>query len=146
MANYDALKAANKNNEITEWLAWFAGICLEAQRRTESHIEFLLNKARLLERVRGQLNERQLTVLLREGPEGFTGGLSAGKYVSIAKVSAATATRDLAETVERGVFLRTGEKKHTRYWLTIPLRPVPRIVIGTGGEIVEVGKSAGPLG
>jgi len=27
---YEALEAANKQNEITNWLAWFAGIAIEA--------------------------------------------------------------------------------------------------------------------
>jgi len=43
---YDALEAANKSNEITEWLAWFAGIAIEAQRRTQAQVEFLIDKDR----------------------------------------------------------------------------------------------------
>jgi len=31
---YEALEAANKQNEITAWLAWFAGVAIEAQRRS----------------------------------------------------------------------------------------------------------------
>ncbi len=99
-AYYDALEAANKQNEITAWLAWFAGIALEAQKRTAANVEFLIDKTKLLDRMRGQLNARQEKVLLRilqEGPEGFKGGLSAGNYVTISGASAATATRDLAE-------------------------------------------------
>ena len=38
---YKALEAASKQNEITGWLAWFAGIAIEAQRRTLALIEFL---------------------------------------------------------------------------------------------------------
>ena len=29
---YTALEAANKTNEITSWLTWFAGVSIEAQR------------------------------------------------------------------------------------------------------------------
>ena len=78
---YHALEAASKKNEITDWLAWFAGITIEAQRRTLALIEFLIDKAKLFDRLKGQLNERQQKALLRmfkEGPEGFKGGLSAG--------------------------------------------------------------------
>lgn len=137
---YDALEAANKHNEITGWLAWFAGVCLEAQQRTIAHVEFLIDKTKLLDRLRDQLNERQKAALLRmlrEGPSGFKGGLSAGNYASIAKTSAATATRDLAELVEMGALSRTGELRHTRYHLAIPLRPVPSITISPDGEIIE---------
>jgi len=136
---YETLEASNKRNEISEWLSWFAGIALEAQQRTQAQVEFLIDKTRLLDRLRGQLNKRQTTVLLRvlrEGPEGFTGGLSAGNYVSIARTSPATATRDLADLVDKGVLRRTGERRHARYHLTIPLRPVSQVTIDGAGNIV----------
>jgi Fic family protein len=138
---YQALEAANKNNEITAWLTWFAGISLEAQQRSLAQVEFVLDKARLLDRFRSDLNDRQLRVLLRvlrEGPEGFKGGLSAGNYMTISKASPATTTRDLANMVERGALTRTGEKRHTRYHLPIPLRPTPRIRIDEHGGIVTM--------
>lgn len=50
-------------NDVDEWLAWFAGIRLEAQRRTRAQIEFLIDKSKLLDRLRGDLNERQEKVL-----------------------------------------------------------------------------------
>ena len=62
---YAALEAANKSNEVTPWLAWFAGIAIEAQRRTTAQVEFLIEKTRLLDRLRGQINERQEKALLR---------------------------------------------------------------------------------
>ena len=136
---YDILEATNKRNEITDWLAWFAAIALEAQQRTQAQVEFLIDKAKLLDRLRGELNERQEKVLLRvlqEGPEGFKGGLSAGNYVSIAKTSPATARRDLAGLVEKGAFERTGERRHARYHLTIPLSPVSPVLIDESGNIV----------
>jgi len=72
-AYYEALEAANKHNEITGWLTWFAATATEAQRRTISSVEFLIDKTRLLDRLRGQLNKRQEKALLRvvrEGPKG----------------------------------------------------------------------------
>lgn len=138
-AYYAALEAANKSNEITPWLAWFAGMALEAQARTMAQVEFLLDKTKFLDRFRDQLNSRQISVLLRvlrEGPAGFAGGLSAGKYVAIAKTSPATAGRDLAELVSLGALTRTGEKRHTRYHLPFPLRPTPRFTISTDGTII----------
>lgn len=142
-AYYDALEAANKHNEITDWLAWFAGIALESQQRTLANVEFIIEKTRLLDRVRNNLNDRQLAALLRmfqEGPDGFKGGLSAGNYVAITKSSAATATRDLAELVDLGALHRTGEKRYTRYNLAIPTRHVPRITVNQSGDIVEKGR------
>jgi Fic family protein len=75
--------------------------------------------------LRGRLNARQekaLLRVLREGPEGFRGGLSAGNYASITGATAATARRDLAELVVLGAFARTGQQKGTRYWLTFARR------------------------
>ena len=137
-AYYDALEAANKDTEATFWLLWFAGIAIEAQHRTAARVEFLLDKTRLLDRLRGLLNERQeeaLLRMLREGPEGFKGGLSAGNYIRITGTSPATATRDLADMVAKGALSRVGERRHARYHLAIPLRPVPPVTIGEDGTV-----------
>ncbi len=137
---YEALEAANKENEITRWLMWFAGVAIEAQRRTIALVEFLIDKTKLLDRLQGQLNERQEKALLRmfrEGPEGFRGGLSAGKYSTMTGASPATATRDLADLVEKGALVREGERRHARYRLSVPLRPVSRVVLTERGDLAE---------
>jgi Fic family protein len=121
-AYYDALEIASKSNEITPWLLWFADATLSAQRHTAKLIEFLIAKTAFLDRLRGRLNPRQekaLLRMLREGPKGFAGGLSAGNYMSITGASPATATRDLADLMEKQALTRTGEKRHARYHLAI---------------------------
>jgi Fic family protein len=126
-AYYSALEAANKKNEVTAWLSWFAGIVIEAQRSTTARVEFLIEKTRLLDRLRGELNPRQekaVLRMLREGPEGFKGGLSAGNYATIAGASPATATRDLADLVDKGALHRVGERRYARYHIAIPMRKV----------------------
>jgi len=135
---YETLEASNKGTEISGWLAWFAGIVIEAQQRTQAQVAFLIDKTKLLDRLRGELNDRQQAVMLRvlrEGPEGFQGGLSAGNYMSIIKTSPATARRDLADLVDKSALTRTGERRHARYHLTIPLHPVSRIVIDADGNV-----------
>jgi Fic family protein len=95
---------------------------LEAQRRSIAQVEFILTKVKLLDRLRSQINERQQKALLRmfrEGLEGFKGGLSAGNYSTITGASPATTTRDLADLVEKGALMRTGERKHARYALKL---------------------------
>ena len=112
---YDALEAANKENEITRWPMWFAGVTIEAQRRTIALVEFLIDKTKLLDRLKGQVNPRQEKALLRmfrEGPEGFRGGLSAGKYSTITGASPATTTRDLSDLVAKGALVREGERRY----------------------------------
>lgn len=136
---YEALEVANKRNEITNWLAWFAGITIEAQRHTIALTEFIINKTKLLDRLNGLLNERQQKVLLRvlqEGPQGFKGGLSASNYIKITGASPATATRDLVDLIDKGALVRVGEHRHARYHLSIPLSPVKPVTIGKLGEVL----------
>ena len=139
-AYYTALEAASKDMEITHWVAWFAGITIEAQRRTLARIDFVVAKTKLLDGLRGRLNGRQERVLLRmlrEGPEGFAGGLSARNYMTITGVSPATATRDLADMVAKGALRRTGERRYARYQLAVPLRPVQAVVLDENGDLKE---------
>ena len=74
--------------------------------------------------------------MFREGPEGFSGGLSAGKYATITGASAATATRDLVDLVDKGALIRAGERKHARYQLNIRLGTAQRMTINERGELV----------
>jgi Fic family protein len=85
-------------------------------------VVFLIGKAKLYDRLRGQLNARQdkaLARLFRAGPEGFVGGFSAENYRAITCSARATATRDLQDLVAKGALVRTGERKHTRYALNL---------------------------
>jgi len=121
-AYYAALHRNSRDIEITDWLVWFAQTVLEAQRNTIRRVDFYIAKAKLYEKLRGQLNERQekaLARMFREGIDGFKGGLSAENYITIAKTSRATATRDLQDLVAKGALTKTGELRHTRYHLKL---------------------------
>jgi len=121
-AYYQALESNNQNNEITHWLVYFAETLLNAQNYSLNMVDFLIEKTKLYDRVRGQLNERQEKVIarmFREGLEGFKGGLSAENYINIAHTSRATATRDLQDLVEKRVLQKEGQLKSTRYYLNI---------------------------
>src|SRR3546814_17462910 len=77
---------------------WSSDVC-------SSDLRFLIEKTRLLDRLRGRINARQEKALIRmmtEGPDGFVGGLSAHNYRTITDAASAPATRDLAELVELG--------------------------------------------
>jgi Fic family protein len=121
---YAALERSNKTSDITDWLAFFGQVVLDAQATSAKRLEFLLDKTRFYEGLRGQMNERQEKVIarmFREGIDGFKGGLSAENYIRIARTSRATATRDLQALVARGALRKTGELRHTRYHLNLPL-------------------------
>lgn len=139
-AYYRALEAANKDKDITPWLKAFAEIAIEAQRRYTARIEFLIDKTKLLDSLRGRLRTRQekpLRMVLREGPEGFTGGLSAGNYMTITATAPATARRDLADLVSKGALVRTGERRYTRCHLATLLGPVRPLMIDATVEVCQ---------
>ncbi len=121
-AYYTCLERASRQMEITEWLIWFAERAAEGQAQTLAWIDFVVEKSRLFDRLRNQLNPRQEKALLRvfaAGPDGFIGGLSAANYITITGAPSATATRDLTALVDMGALVRTGERKSTRYRLVL---------------------------
>ena len=119
---YDALKGGQQSNEVTSWVTWFVNIVLEAQTQAEELIDFTLKKTRLFDRVRDQLNDRQIQILrrmLEEGPDGFEGGMSAKKYMTITGASKATATRDLQDLAEKKILAPTGGGRSTHYQIKL---------------------------
>ena len=119
---YDALRAAQRSNEITPWIDYFIHTVLEAQLDAETQIDFVLKKARFFDRYASQLDERQIKALrrmLEEGPQGFAGGMNARKYIGITGVSKATATRDLQRLRDLGSLQLIGAGRSARYELVI---------------------------
>ncbi len=119
---YDALKNAQKSNEITDWIIYFSNAILDAQIRAEENIEFILAKTKFFDYFKDQLNDRHLKVIrkmLDAGVAGFEGCMSAKKYVAITKTSTATATRDLKYLSDIGALKQIGGGRSTRY--EIPL-------------------------
>lgn len=119
---YTALKAAQRSNEITEWIHYFVKTVLDAQIDAEKEVEFTLKKTKFFDQHKNELNERQQKVvrrMLEEGYKGFEGGMNARKYVSIASTSKATATRDLRELVQKGIFEPIGGGRSIRYKLLV---------------------------
>lgn len=120
---YAALEKCNHTLEVSPWIEFFAEVILEAQNESMRLLHFLIEKSKIFTKLSGQLNPRQEKALLRmfaEGLEGFKGGLSADNYIAITKTSRATATRDLSDLVQKGALVKTGELRHTRYWLSLP--------------------------
>lgn len=119
---YSALKQAQRTNEITQWLQYFTDVSRDAQLQAEEEVRFTIRKTQFFDRFKGQLNERQTKVIKRmlaEGPEGFEGGMRTKKYMAIAKTSKATATRDLQNLTEKGIFTVVGSGRSTRYQIKI---------------------------
>ncbi len=117
---YKMLELQNKNNQITPWLFYFGKTVIQAQKQTIKQVDFVIAKAKFFNAYETLLNLRQKKAVLRifkEVPKGFSGGFSAKNYISIVKTTSATATRDLKDLVNKGIFLKTGKLKSTRYEL-----------------------------
>ena len=119
---YKQLKQAQRTLQIDGWLLYFAEVVLKAQEKVEQLIEYSLLKTQLFDTYRKELNERQLKVLNRmfeEGPEGFQGGMNAKKYMSLTGASKATATRDLQQLRNLGIFIAEGGGRSLRYQVNL---------------------------
>lgn len=91
-----------------------SGVCdLKCSVQAPSGNEFF-------QRFERDLNERQLKVIRRmfeAGPEVFSGGINARKYIALTGSSKATATRDLQELARVGALTAAGGGRSTRYEL-----------------------------
>lgn len=117
---YHYLERGQRKNDITEWIEYFTNTVVNAQEFTQKLIQFTIQKTQIFDTYSNQLNESQLKVVKRifeEGHEGFMGGMNAEKYMRIAKVSKATATRHLQHLVEIGLFQMEGKGRASRYLL-----------------------------
>lgn len=119
---YRELETAQRSSEITPWVAWFTDLALQAQEAARRDIDFILSKSRFFDRWKDRLSERQQRVvrrMLQAGPDGFEGGMNARKYMSLTKVSKATATRDLQSLADAGVLRPLGQGRSARYELAL---------------------------
>ena len=100
----------NKNFDITPWILWQLNILKNAMINGLKNIEYLIQKTKFWDKHRiYSLNERQIKVLNRVldmGTENFEGGISTKKYISLTKVSKATAIRDISELVIYGCIIQ----------------------------------------
>ncbi|WP_027924329.1 Fic family protein [Pseudomonas sp. URMO17WK12:I12] len=123
---YRVLETSQKSaTDITEWLQWFLQTLLRSLQQAMTRIEAVLGKARFWQANRdAKLSAEQIKVLnrmLNGGKRGFADGISAAQYQAVAKVSKATATRHLAELLEKGCLQRLpGGGRSTRYQVSYP--------------------------
>jgi len=107
-AYYRMLEASQKGGgDVTAWLQWYLECYSRAVERAGRLLAAVLAKATFWQRhSQVDLNARQRKVLnrlLNAGTGGFHGGLTTRKYVSLAKVSRATAFREISDLLEKGL-------------------------------------------
>jgi Fic family protein len=115
---YRVLEQTQKDGlDITAWLVWF----LDTLNATlEQAITRTLAKSRFWQQHGSEpLRAEQIKVLNRlldGGENGFLQGISASQYQKVATVSKATATRHLADLLEKGCIEKLpGGGRNTRY-------------------------------
>lgn len=127
---YEVLENSQKDGlDITPWLTWFLQTLLRSLEQALARIDRVLGKARFWQQHRQQvLSSEQIKVLNRmlDGDlfnerAGFAGGINAGQYQAVAKVSKATATRHLSDLLEKGYIVRLPSGgRSTRYQIKWP--------------------------
>jgi len=112
-------KVQKGDGDITGWLLWFLGCLERSLERSQLQVQKALVRTRFWQHLAGQeLKSRQAKAvdrLLEAGKGGFEGGLSNAKYRRMTRAAKVTATRDLANLVQRGIMIRKGEGRATRY-------------------------------
>ncbi len=108
---YEILKATQSGTgDITEWLKWFLECMNRAILNSNILLKKIMTKARFWQNfAQVRLHERQTKVinrLLDAGAGGFEGGLKNKKYIGIAHTSRATAQRELADLVNKGILIK----------------------------------------
>jgi Fic family protein len=107
-AYYKVLERTNKKDgDISEWLKWFLACMSRAILSSNRLLSNVMQKPRFWKRhAQTDLNDRQrkaINRLLDAGPGGFEGGLTNRKYAGVTHVSRATAQRELADLVNKGI-------------------------------------------
>lgn len=139
-AYYDALNAAQRLRgiapeattlDVTSWVQWFVQTFTRACVASQNVVRGSAEKAQFrLRAAQCQTNPRQNKVLERlleaehvgsgSGGGGFLGGMTNEKYARITGASKATATRDLADLLAKGLLRVEGVGKATRYAVNVP--------------------------
>lgn len=109
---YDILERCQKGDvDITAWLSWFLGCYTRALDSAIKAVTKVFAKTTFWQHFGHiPLSERQrkvVNLLLNAGIDGFEGGLTTRKYVSIAKTSRATAFREIDDLVKKGLLVQT---------------------------------------
>ena len=122
-AYYDELNVASRTLDWTAWAGFFVPVLTELLEGFVSAVRFVAAKRDYLSRYEAAFSERARKVVLRmfeDGEAGAKAGLSAAKWMRMAKVSKPTATRDLAELAQTGAIVPEGAGPRTRYRLNHP--------------------------
>ena len=116
----------NNPMDITLWCQWFFETLYLSLMDAQKSLSYIIDKTQFWDRHKNDnLNARQSKVInkiLDMGRENFKGGLSRKKYTTIADTTTATASRDIADLLEKKCInqVKDTQGKNTRYEICIP--------------------------
>lgn len=122
---YNELQKAQRNPDVTRWIAYFIDVMIQAEQNVKAVANFSIQKTRFFDRYKTELNARQekaIQKMMEHGQDGFEGGMSAKKYSSINNTSKATATRDLQHLATLGALVQQGEGRSVSYVLNLDVK------------------------
>lgn len=111
--------------DATQWFLWFIRCVSDSIEYSQEIISNIFLRVDFWNRhAQTQLGDRQKKVInriLAAGPGKFSGGLTTRKYVNIAKVSRATAFREIADLLDKGILRQLhGKGRSVHYDLVWP--------------------------
>jgi len=142
-AYYDEINEASRSLDWTNWAAFFIPVLTEMLSAFVDAMRFVKAKRDYLVKYEDGFSERAKKVILRMFEDGETGvkaGLSAAKWMRMAKTSKPTATRDLEELVAQGAIIPFGlGGPETRYRLDTPIcEPIDGINEGINDWLIKL--------
>ncbi len=111
--------------DVTQWYLWFIKCVTASIEHSRDIIADVFARVDFWnQHAQTELNERQkkaINRILEVGQGNFTGGLTTRKYVSIAKVSRATAFREISDMLDKKVLRQlSGKGRSVHYDLVWP--------------------------
>lgn len=118
---YRILETTQKGSlDVTPWLAWFLACLGRAVGKADDVVQGVVHRSHFWERISGApINERQRKVLQRL-LDGFEGKLTSSKWAKLADCSQDTASRDIADLIDRGILVKdSAGGRSTSYSLVV---------------------------
>lgn len=122
---YEVLDTVCKqtNQDITLWVEWFVKLLEISIDETLHKVKAVQTKAKFWDKHRDtKLGDRQKKVILKMLsylPEKFEGGMRVHKYMNLTQSQRLTASRDIADLVQKEIFESFGKGRGVYYELKI---------------------------
>ena len=111
------------DQDITPWVEWFVKLLEISIDETLQKVKTIQIKTKFWDKHREtKLNDRQKKVIqkmLSYLPEKFEGGMRVNKYIALTKSQRLTASRDIADLVQKGIFEGFGKGRGVYYELKL---------------------------